>query len=309
MSNTVLAIIELDRFPQEVANRAAWIAELYGYDLELALNDPTLGFLRKTFMISAEAQHIRETVKEAQAQELEALETALKERGVSVTTRVLHDRNASDAIIERAVELDAAFVFKGTAYHSPAERARFTFTDWQLLHHLDYPLWLVKPHEWKEQPVLLAAVDPLHVHDKEGVLDQAVVEAGKSLAAKCDGELHLLHTYQELDAIGSYTKLKFNPKKVPLQDIEQRWQDEHRRHLDSLAARNEIDPEAIHMLPGRPNEVLPAFARQQGADLVIMGTMAIPGHKRHFVHSTAEQVIDHLPCDIRIERHLEPHDD
>ena len=303
MSNTVLAVIETDRFPQEVANRAAWIAQMYGCDLELALSDPTLGFLRKTFMVSAESKHIEETVREAQLQELNELEVSLAEQGLKITSNVLHDRPASDAIVERAKEIDAAFVVKGTSYHSPAERATFTFTDWQLMRNLDYPLWLVKPHAWQSPPVLLAAVDPLHEHDEEGKLDQAIVELGKSLADKCDGALHLLHTYQELDAISAYTKLQFNPKKIPLQDIEKRWHDLHLRHLDSLGSKYAIDPERIHLLPGRAREVLPAFARGQQADVVIMGVLARAGFKRRFIGSTAEQVLDHLPCDILIARH------
>ena len=68
MSKTVLAIIETERFPQEVANRAAWIAQHYGCDLELVLSDPTLGFLRDSFMISADSKQIAETIKQAQAE-------------------------------------------------------------------------------------------------------------------------------------------------------------------------------------------------------------------------------------------------
>ena len=53
MSNTVLAIVEMERFPREVVGRAAWIAEQYGCGLELVFSDPTVGFLRDSFMISS----------------------------------------------------------------------------------------------------------------------------------------------------------------------------------------------------------------------------------------------------------------
>jgi len=302
MSNTVLAVIEMDRFPQDVTNRAEWIAQHYGCDLELVFSDPTLGFLRDSFMISADSKQISDTVKQAQEEELERLSSSVAASGLTVSTSITTDRPASDAIIAKALDCDPRFVVKGTAYHSPAERAAFTFTDWQLMRKLNYPLWLVKPQEWKEKPVIIAAVDPMHQHDKKGVLDQAIVDAGIALAAKCNGKLLLLHTYVRLDEIGAYAKLRFKPTKVPIAEIEEKMRDEHRRHLDSLAAENDIDPDAIHLLPGRTREVLPTFARTNGADLVIMGALARTGLKRRILGSTAEQVMDHLPCDILIAR-------
>lgn len=300
MSNVVLAIIEMDRFPQEVASRSAWVAQHYGCDLELVFSDPTLGFLRDSFMISADSQQISDMIKQAQEEELENLSSAIAAQGITVTTSIITDRPASDSIVAKALESEPRFVVKGTAYHSPAERATFTFTDWQLIRKLDYPLWLVKPQDWHENPMIIAAVDPLHRHDKEGLLDQAIVDAGKTLASKCDGKLHLLHTYERLGAIGAYAKLNFNPKKVPIDELEEKMRNEHRRHLDSLAARNEISPDAIHLLPGGTREILPTFARSNGADLVIMGALARTGLKRRFIGSTAEQVLDHLHCDILI---------
>ena len=302
MSNTILAIIELERFPQEVANRAAWIAQHYDCDLHLAFSDPTLGFLRDSFMISAESKQIADSTKQAQQEMLEDLVASVATPGLTISTSIIHDRPASDAIIAQALEIEPMFVVKGTAYHSPAERATFTFTDWQLIRKLNYPLWLVKPQEWKEKPVIVAAVDPMHRHDKTGAFDQAIISAGKTLASKCEGKLLLLHTYQRLVEIGAYAKLRFKPVKVPIEEIEEKMRRDHRRHLDSLAAKNEISPDTIYQLPGRTTEILPTFVCEHGADLVIMGATARTGLKRRMIGSTAEQVLDHLPCDILIAR-------
>jgi len=302
MSNTVLAIIEMERFPREVARRAAWIAEQYDCGLELAFSDPTLGFLRDSFMISSDSKQILETIRQAQEEELESLVESIANKGLTVSTSIVHDRPASDAIIARCLEIEPAIVVKGTAYHSPAERATFTFTDWQLMRNLDYPLWLVKPHEWSKKPVIVAAVDPMLRGEDDASLDQAIVDAAKTLAANCEGTLHLLHTYERLGAISDYTKLNFNPKKVPIGSIEEKMHDEHKRHLDALAARNDIAPQAIHLLPGRTRDILPSFARANNADLVVMAALARSGLKRRIIGSTAEQVLDHLPCDILIAR-------
>jgi universal stress protein E len=300
MSNTVLAVIEFERFPLEVATRAARLAKLYDCKLEIVLSDPTIGFLRKSFMISVDSQQISETVHQAQQEELRRIVAALTDFDIDVTTSVIQERPASDAIVQKALDIDPLFVVKGTAYHSPAERAVFTFNDWQLIRKLDFPLWLVKVHDWQTQPTLIAAVDPMDPHEEGGELTQAIVDMGKSLAAKVDGKLLLMNTYELLEEVNAWAKLEFKPLKVPMEKLQQKMRDEHRRHLDALAAANAIDADAIHLLPGRTREILPAFAREHKADLVIMGAVARSGLKRRMIGSTAEHVLDHLPCDILI---------
>jgi universal stress protein E len=300
MSNTVLAVIEFERFPLEVATRAAKLAELHECSLDIVLSDPTIGFLRRSFMISADSQQISETVQQAQREELDRIVDALSDHDVTVTTSVLQERPASDAIVARSLEVEPLFVVKGTAYHSAAERAVFTFNDWQLIRKLDYPLWLVKVHEWRDEPVVVAAVDPMHPDDEAGLLTRSIVETGKSLAKKVGGKLMLVNTYELLEEVSAWAKLEFKPLKVPMEELQQKMRDEHRRHLDSLAAATAIDPGAVHLLPGRTREILPSFAREQGADLVIMGAVARSGLKRRLIGSTAEHVLDHLPCDILI---------
>ncbi len=300
MSNTILAVIESERFPMEVAKRAARLAELYECDLDIVLSDPTIGFLRRSFMISVDSQQISETVQQAQAEELQRIEEALADFDVSITTSVIQDKPASDAIVARALELEPRFVVKGTTYHSPAERAVFAFNDWQLIRKLEFPLWLVKVHEWKDKPVVVAAVDPIHPDDEEGRLAQAIVDMAKAVSGRLGGELALITTYDLLEEVNTWAKLEFKPLKVPMEELQEKMRDEHRRKLDSMAAASAIDPDALHLLPGRTRDILPAFAREQDADLVIMGAVARSGLKRRLIGSTAEHVLDHLPCDILV---------
>jgi universal stress protein E len=302
MSNTILAILESERFPQEVATRAARIAQLHDCDLEIVMSDPTVGFLRSSFMVSVDSQQISETVRQAQEEELARISAELASYGVTITTSIIRDRPASDAMVARALEVEPRIVVKGTAYHSPAERAVFTFNDWQLIRKLDYPLWLVKVHEWQEKPVIIAAVDPMHPDDEEASLTRSIVDMAKSVADKSGGKLLFLHTYELLEEVNAWAKLEFKPLKVPMHELQEKMRTEHRRHLDSLAASNDIDAKAIHMLPGRTRDILPAFAREQNADLVVMGAVARTGLKRRLIGSTAEHVLDHLPCDILVAR-------
>ena len=303
MSDIVLAVIELDRFPEEVTARAAWLANLYGCNLHLLLSDPTVGILRHRLIVSNEAKEIASNITEAQQAFLDGLAAgASTGNGIAVTSAISHDRPAGDAIIAAALDLEPRFVVKGTHYHSPAERATFADVDWQLIRKLDYPLWLVKANGWQDSPVFIAAVDPTHAHDKTGHLDQRIVELGKDLSERAGGSLMLLHTYERLVEIGTYAMFKFKPVRVPVDELDENIKAEHRSLLDELAARNDIPEDAVHQLPGRTRELLPTFARAHGANVVIMGAVSRAGLKQRAVGSTAEQVLDHLPCDILIAR-------
>lgn len=303
MSDTVLAIIELENHPEQVANRAAWIAGLFDCSVHLMLCDPSLAILRDSFIVSNEAKEIAAGIESAQREVLSNLETAIGTLGGrEVVSSISHDRPEHDAIIAMTHELEPRFVVKGTRHHSTAERATFAYTDWQLIRKLPAPLWFVKPNDWDDEPVLVGAVDPTHQHDTEGKLDQVIVETGKDIAGRCSGRLVLLHTYQRLVEIGSYAKLSFKPIKLPIEELDRKTREEHRQKLDALASRNGIAADAVHQLPGRTRDLLPTFARTQGADLVIMGALARSGLRRRTLGSTAEQVLDYLPCDILIAR-------
>jgi universal stress protein E len=192
------------------------------------------------------------------------------------------------------------YVVKGTHYHSPSERASLVDTDWQLIRELNSPLWFAKPDQWKDSPVIVAAVDPMHSHDKPANLDRKIVKTAQTIAAQCDGSLQVLHTYQRLEAIGSRAMRRFKPVKLPIDEIDEKIRDEHRKALDAFAKECDIPDDAVHQLPGRSHELLPAFARTNGASLVIMGALARTGLKKRIVGSTAARVLDHLPCDVLI---------
>jgi universal stress protein E len=301
MRDSVIAVIELDNFPNVVAKRAAWVARLYECDLHLLLSDPASGLLREEFLVSNETKEIGAAIVDSQQQYLAALcESLQADDGMTIAYSIRHDRPAHEAIIAEALDKEPRFIVKGTQYHSPAERATFTYTDWQLIRKLAMPLWLVKPYEWKERPVLVAAVDLMPADDEQGVLDQIIVDAGRSLVKKCNGSLLLLHTYQRLVEIGRYAMFEVKPVTLPIDELDQKIRDTHWQKLDAFAKANNIVADAVHQLPGRTSDILPGFARSHSADVVIMGALDRLRSTKRALGSTAERVMDHLHCDILV---------
>ena len=300
MSETVLTIIELDNYPEDVVARASWLATLMNCDIELLLCDPTTSFLSEIFIISSEVRDLAEEIEDAQERALLNLAKIPEASGLKVTTHTSHERPVADAVISRAMDDDPMFVVKGTHYHSPAERATFADTDWQLMKKLDYPLWFVKPVAWKDEPLIVAAVDPTHEKDKEARLDRLIVETAQSIASASNGRVELVHTYQRLVEIGSRAMKTFKPVKLPIDELDKKIRDEHRKALDSFARVAGVADENVHQLPGRAHELLPMFAQTHGASLMVMGALSRGGITRRYIGNTAARVLDHLPCDVLV---------
>jgi universal stress protein E len=300
MKRNVLCVVELDHYPEEVVARAAWLAKLYDCDLELVLSDPIMGHLGENFIYFADLQVLTDSVQNDQKAILQGLARTAEEDGLTVRTSTSTDRPEAYMIASKAAECNAQFVVKGTHWHTPLERASLSDTDWRLIRRIEAPLWFAKPAEIRARPLVVAAVDPTHSHDKEATLDYEIIRLAQSVVEKCDGELMLFHSYQRLEEIGSRVTWKFKPEKLPLDKLDEKIRAEHRKLINELAATCGIDEKAVHQLPGRAHELLPTFARANGASLVVMGGRARSGIKHRFVGSTATRVLDHMHCDVLI---------
>ncbi len=301
-SNSILAIIEPDIHPHEVVERAAWLARLYDARLDLLLCDPDVGPLHAGWYLSNEAKEIGMGIHMAQQAMIDELAENVRETEIEVNAGVLDERPVSEAILNVVDERQPMMLVKGTHYHSAAERAIFVDTDWQLVRACPCALYLVKPKEIRDNPVIVAAVDPTHAHDKPAALDKAITRAALDIAGRSGGEVHLLHTYQRLTGVGREATRTFKPIQIPLDELDQRIRKDHRERLDAFAAEFEFDADHVHQLPGSARELLPQFARTHGAGLVVMGGLARWSLKRAVIGSTAERVMDHLPCDVMIVR-------
>ncbi|NOX70541.1 MAG: universal stress protein [Gammaproteobacteria bacterium] len=301
-SNSILVIIEPEIHPHEVIERAIWLARISNCSLDILLCDADVGPLREGWYLSNEAKEIGESIRIAQSEMIEDLADNARETGITVNTGVLEDRPIAEGILHRARETAPRYLMKGTQYHSAAERAIFVDTDWQLIRSCPCPLYLVKPKELRAHPVLLAAVDPTHARDKSAALDHAIVEHAQNIAKATEGEFHLVHSYQRISSIGSEATRTFKPIRIPLDELDKKITAEHRQKLDALADAYGVDAEHVHQLPGRTRELLPTFARAHNVDVVVMGALARWGLKRAVIGSTAERVLDHLPCDVLIVR-------
>ena len=300
MSRNILCVVQFDRYPDVVVERATWLAGLHDCNIHLLVSDPIKNYLADSYVYLLESQHIVDTIRASQEEVLDQLAATIEKAGVDVEVEWSRDRSLADAVRREAAAKQPLFVVKGTHYHTPTERASLDSTDWDLIRELDYPLWFVKPVDWKDSPVIVAAVDPVNAHDKPADLDRRIIERARAIAEKCDGDLQVLHTYQHLIEIGRYATWAFKPQKLPVEQLDEQILAEHQKALSVFAEKNSIDDDALHLLPGAAHEILPGFANTQGASLVVMGALARSRLKQRVIGSTAARALDHIHCDVLV---------
>jgi universal stress protein E len=193
-------------------------------------------------------------------------------------------------------------VFKDTHYHAVLSRSVFSNTDWSLIRCCPAPLWLVKPQPMSEHPRIVAAVDPMHEHDKPAALDHSIVTMAAGLRATVDGELHLMHAYEIAPAVAVSADSMAMPISVPLRDIADALKKQHKDAVFALADQHGLAHDRVRVHEGSTQSVLVRLTGQLKADIVVIGAVARSGLRRLFLGSTAEQVLDRLPCDMLIVR-------
>ena len=75
---------------------------------------------------------------------------------------------------------------------------------------------------------------------------------------------------------------------------------QHLLAMKALRQKFSIDEKMTHVEKGLPEEVIPDLAEHLQAGIVVLGTIGRTGISAAFLGNTAEQVIDHLRCDLLV---------
>jgi len=164
-------------------------------------------------------------------------------------------------------------------------------------------LLLTKPKFWAAPPVIMAAIDPGHPQDPAGALDQRILDAATSMATRFETQAHVMHAYfQSTIAVAAaggvplvgVSAAAFEAEQALRRSRIKRWSD-----LYGVADAN------VHVAPGKAVECLPRMAAECRADIVVMGALSRSNLKHALVGSTAEHVLEAMPCDLLVVKSVD----
>jgi universal stress protein E len=220
-------------------------------------------------------------------------------QGVVALAEALWGTPFHEVVLARVAATHPDLVVKHSVYHNPIERTLFTGSDWHLIRDCPSPLLLVKDAARLAGRPVLVCVDPLHSHDKPAALDHQLMARAVTLAGRLDGELHALHVFSVPAPVTVVGDAYIAAAALPAVDQTPSQADTAFRDL--LSAHG-VPAAHAHLRVGAPVRDIVAQARALDAGLVVMGAVSRRRLERWFVGSTAESVLDRLPCNVWIEK-------
>jgi universal stress protein E len=303
----ILAVIDPTVEAQPGVERAARLARGAGASLELFECDFAPALTGAPFFDTDALRRQRDDYVDRRRSRLEQYAEALRREGLAVTTRVHWDNPLHLGILRRVAECAPDLVVKDTHYHSPLRRAFFSNTDWQLVRTCPVPLLLAKATDWPARPTVVAAIDPSHRHAKPVALDDDILAAALRIAGCVEGRVEVVHAFFPAELLAATAgvagiPLAADAATTGLLEAERARVE---RDVYDLAASRGIGRDAARLLQGAPAEVLPQYLDQARASLLVMGAISRSRLQEFFIGSTAERVLDRLPCDVLVVKPLD----
>lgn len=297
----LVAVADPSSLAQTAIAKAAQLARQTGAELEVfhCLFNP---FVQGQRVFGEEGhEHDIGTLVEATRRRLEQRAATFATKDVRLRVCVRWDYPAHEGIVRQALRYKADLVVAESHRHRGGKLARMLLanTDWQLIRLCPVPLLLVKTTRPWTRAKVLAAIDPLHLHAKPSALDPRILKVGTQLARALGSQLHAVHAHAPL--LGYTPGMLTEPLPYRVTGREAReYAKRMRKSVVAETRRFSVSERRVHVLEGEPTRTLPRLAKRLGAQILVMGAVSRSGLKRLFIGSTAERVIDELPCDVCI---------
>lgn len=246
---------------------------------ELSIHEIEKSQELKTFFLQAEETFLEELIEPYQSSSVE-LESA-----------TIWHKSEWQGILDVAEDCDADLIIKGT--DAPGDQSIHAPSDWNLLRHTEVPVMLMKPVNWAENPVILAAIDA--TVDEDEHLNLRILTRARHLAHALGGRLHVVNSYPSVEHwVGPITVV------VDFDSVRRQVSTEIEDKVNALLDKTEIVAEKIHTVEGDPDVAIEQVVEAAGAELVVMGTHHRAGARGMVMGNTSEKILYKVRSDVEV---------
>jgi universal stress protein E len=290
----ILVAIDPQQDDQPALRRAVYLNQLIGGKIKAFLPIYDFSYEMTTLLSPDERTSMRQDVISQRSEWIREQAQAYLDAGVDIDIKVIWHNRPYEAIIQEVLAHQHDLVLKMAHQHDRLEAVIFTPTDWHLLRKCPCPVWMVKDQPWPEGGKALVAVNLASEEPHHDALNQKLIRETVKLAESVN------HT--EVHLVGAYPITPINIA-IELPDFDpsvynDAIRGQHLVAMKALRQKFSISEEFTHVEKGLPEEVIPELSGHLGAGIVVLGTIGRTGLSAAFLGNTAEQVIDHLRCDL-----------
>lgn len=290
----ILVAIDAQQDDQPALRRAVYLNQRIGGKIKAFLPIYDFSYEMTTLLSPDERSSMRQGVISQRTEWIREQARAYLEAGVEIEIKVVWHNRPYEAIIQEVMTHGHDLVLKMAHQHDRLEAVIFTPTDWHLLRKCPCAVWMVKDQPWPEGGKAIVAVNLASEEPHHDELNQKLIRETTLLAEMVN------HT--EVHLVGAYPITPINIA-IELPDFDpsvynDAIRGQHLVAMKALRQKFSIREEFTHVAKGLPEEVIPDIAGQLSAGIVVLGTIGRTGLSAAFLGNTAEQVIDHLRCDL-----------
>lgn len=229
-------------------------------------------------------EHRKQFISEMESR-LNVFAQALKDMGYQVDSRVHWTYPRYEQIAQEAEDLDVDLIVQHAHMRLPHEKHNLSHDSWQLIKTTSRPLLLTKDREWPEQPVILAAVDPVHRHHKPEGLDYKILNFALEAQKLTGGVVHVVH------AVSESARPFANAESI------------RKTHADAMADLLEgydfLDS-CVHLIDETPMNAIVHCQDELHANITVTGALSRSRLAEMIIGNTASRVLDYLKSDLFI---------
>ncbi|WP_342753564.1 universal stress protein UspE [Pantoea sp. MBD-2R] len=290
----ILVAIDPQQDDQPALRRAVYLNQRLGGRITAFLPIYDFSYEMTTLLSPDERTTMRKGVVSQRTEWIREQAKAYLEAGVNIEVKVIWHNRPFEAIIQEVLDGGYDLLLKMAHQHDRLQAVVFTPTDWHLLRKCPCPVWMVKDQPWPEGGKAVVAVNLASDEPHHDPLNTRLVKETLELAE--------LVNHTEVHLVGAYPVTPINIA-IELPDFDpsvynDAIRGQHLLAMKALRQKFSIDEKYTHVDKGLPEEVIPSLASHLDAGVVVLGTIGRTGLSAAFLGNTAEQVIDHLRCDL-----------
>ncbi|MEY8709095.1 universal stress protein UspE [Mangrovibacter phragmitis] len=292
--HNMLVAIDPNQDEQPALRRAVYLHQRIGGTIKAFLPIYDFSYEMTTLLSPDERTAMRKGVIAQRTAWIREQAQYYLEAGIPIDIKVVWHNRPYEAIIQEVLACGHDLVLKMTHQHDKLESVIFTPTDWHLLRKCPCPVWMVKDQEWPVGGKALVAVNLSSEEPYHSALNEKLIRETISLAEQVDHtEVHLVSAYPSTPINIAIELPDFDPS-----IYNDAIRGQHLLAMKALRQQYGIPENLTHVEKGLPEEVIPDLATHLEAGIVVLGTVGRTGLSAAFLGNTAEQVIDHLRCDL-----------
>ena len=226
---------------------------------------------------------------------LDALASPIREMGIDVETKVLWGKTSVE-IIREVLRGQHDLVLRVAKGLDSRQKDLFGATGRRLLRDCPCAVWLVAAAETPAYKHVMGCIDVSTGHELDAELNDKVYDLASAIGYQHQARTSIVHAWgMEFE--------QFLERRIARQDFDEMLI-QRREHIEGLFdefleshGRERSGPDT-HLLKDDPAYAIPSFAREQGVDLIVMGTVARSGLMGLMIGNTAERILGDINCSV-----------